>query len=153
MKKEILTLSILAALGLASCGSMSSTSYQYAYRKTNIPNRDIITSEVIVDLKLDLTKKIVVESAPHNSAETAKEEAYYKALVQNNVDVIVDPIYEVKTTTSVNGIKSIAKITGYGANYVNPRNKVEAINDLNTIKSDNVIKFNEIYTTEQILKK
>ncbi|OYU85555.1 MAG: hypothetical protein CFE24_01235 [Flavobacterium sp. BFFFF2] len=125
--------------------SCSSTSY--SYRKSDIENHDVLTGEVVVDIKLNFTKKIEATSSPRNTVEEAKQEAYYKAITQNNVDVIVDPIYEVTTIDSFLffGGTNTAKVVGYGAVYANPRTKVEAINELGKTENANVNKFNSIY--------
>ncbi len=146
MKKNVLILSFAAAIVLTSCSSTS-----YSYRLASIPNKNVISGEVVVDVKLTLAKKVEATSTYRNTVEEAKEEAYYKAITQNNVDVIVDPIYEITTTDSFLwfGGNSIAKISGFGAVYVNPRTKVEAINELTKTENSNLNKFNSIYTTEQ----
>lgn len=144
-KKSLLTISALGAV-LISCSSTS-----YSYRSAAIPNKNIISSEVVVDLKLNLTKKVEAISTQRNSELEAKEEAYYLAITQNNIDVIVDPIYEITTSEKILffGGKSVVKITGFGANYVNPRNKVEAINELNKTENSNINKFESIYPANE----
>lgn len=146
MKKNILIALLAFASVLTSCSSTS-----YSYRSASIPNKNVISGEVVVDVKLILTKKIEAISSPRNSVEEAKEEAYYKAITQNNVDIIVDPIYEVTTTEKILffGGYSTAKISGFGATYTNPRSKVEAINELNKTENTNLNKFNSIYDTNQ----
>ena len=137
---------VTVALMFSSCSSSS-----YSYRMASIPNKNVISGEVVVDVKLTLTKKVEAISSQRNSIEEAKEEAYYKAITQNNIDVIVDPIYEVTTTDSFLffGGKSIAKVTGFGALYTNPRTKVDAINELNKTENANLNKFNSIYSTDK----
>ena len=134
---------VTVALMFSSCSSSS-----YSYRMASIPNKNVISGEVVVDVKLTLTKKVEAISSQRNSIEEAKEEAYYKAITQNNIDVIVDPIYEVTTTDKFLfwGGKSIAKINGFGAVYANPRTKIEAINELNKTENANMSKFNSIYS-------
>lgn len=141
--------SVLFVLLLSSCSST-----QHSYRTSNIPNKNVISGEVVVDIKLDLTKKIEATSSLRNSVDEAKEEAYYKAIVQNNIDIIVDPIYQITTTDRILifGGKSIAKISGFGANYVNPRSKVEAIGELTKLDTTNISKFNAIYFNKSLKK-
>ena len=135
------------ALLLASCSTTN-----HSYRLSTIPQKNVISGDVVVDTKLDLTKKVEATSSLRNSVEEAKEEAYYKAITQNNIDVIVDPIYEVRTTDRILifGGKSVAKITGFGANYVNPRTKVEAINELTKVDTANIRKFDAIYLNRYV---
>ncbi|OYU85556.1 MAG: hypothetical protein CFE24_01240 [Flavobacterium sp. BFFFF2] len=138
------------AILLASCSTT-----QYSYRKSTIPQKHIITGQAVVDSKLDLSKRIEGTSSARNSVEEAKQEAYYKAITQNNIDVIVDPIYEVRTTDRILffGGKSTAKVTGIGAVYTNPRTKVEAINELTKVDTANIRKFDAIYLNKNSSKR
>jgi hypothetical protein len=143
MKKVQLKIVVIALLFImASCSTT-----QYSYRQSNIPKKDLISGEVVVDTKLDLTKKVEATSSTRNSVEEAKEEAYYKAITQNNIDVVIDPIFEIRTAGRflVFGGKSTAKISGFGATYTNPRSKVDAINELSKVDTTNIQKFNAIY--------
>lgn len=141
----LLTITAVSAV-LMSCSSTT-----YSYRTATIPNKNIISNEVVVDVKLNLSSKIVATSSQRNSVEEAKEEAYYLAITQNNIDVLVDPIYEIQTSEKIFffGGKSVAKITGFGANYINPRNKVEAINELNKTENSNINKFESLYPANE----
>ncbi len=134
---------------LCSCSTT-----KYTYRQSNIPSKNVISGEVVVDTKLDLNKKIEATSSPRNSVNEAKEEAYYKAITQNNIDVVVDPIFEIHTDASFLGFggKSTAKITGFGATYSNPRTKVEAINELTKVDTANIRKFDAIYLNKYTKK-
>ena len=143
MKKVNTLIAIISIITLTSCSTTN-----HSYRLSTIPNKNVISGEVVVDVKLNLTKKIEAVSSARNSFDEAKEEAYYNAITQNNIDVIVDPIYEVTTTDKFLfwGGKSIAKINGFGAVYANPRTKIEAINELNKTENANMSKFNSIYS-------
>jgi hypothetical protein len=68
-------------------------------------------------------------------------------LVDNNIDVVVDPIFEVTTSDKILffGGKSVAKLTGFGARYENPRNKLEAVKELKAIDTTDVEKFERLY--------
>jgi len=140
MKKIILSFGAICLL--ASCSTTSHT-----YRSSTIADKQVIAGQVIVDSKLDVKEKITSISSKRNSVGEAKDEAYYKAITENNIDVVVDPIFEVTTSDKILfwGGKSIAKLTGFGATYVNPRTKVEAIKDLKSVDTTDVKKFNAIY--------
>ena len=52
------------------------------------------------------------------------EEAYFNAIIENNIDVLVDPIYSVSTTKGFLfffGGKSEATVNGYAGYYHNAR--------------------------------
>jgi hypothetical protein len=149
--KKIILFSI-ASLGLLSLNSCSSVAH--SYRAVDVNKKNIITQEVVVDVKLDVKNKISSTSSKRKSVDEAIDEAYYKAIVDNNIDVVVDPIYEVTTTDKILffGGKTVAKLTGFGARYENPRNKLEAVKELKAIDTTDVEKFNRLYG-ENIPKK
>jgi hypothetical protein len=149
--KKIILFSI-ASLGLLSLNSCKSVGY--SYRAVDVNKKNIITQEVVVDVKLDLKNKISSTSSKRKSIDEAIDEAYYKAIVDNNIDVVVDPIFEVTTTDKILffGGKTVAKLTGFGARYENPRNKLEAVKELKTIDTTDVEKFERLYG-ENIPKK
>ena len=127
---------------LSSCSSTN-----YTYRDNFIQDKPIITSEVVVDVKLDVNKKVESTSSKRKTVELAKNEAYYKAITENNIDVVVDPIFEVKTSDKILffGGRSTAKLKGFAGYYVNPRTKVEVIKELKLIDTLDIHKFNNIY--------
>jgi hypothetical protein len=139
-------------MGLVALNSCSSVAY--SYRAVDVNKKNLITQEVVVDVKLDVKNKISSTSSKRKSVNEAIDEAYYKAIVDNNIDVVVDPIFEVNTTGKILffGGKSVAKLTGFGARYENPRNKLEAVKELKTIDTTDVAKFERLYG-ENIPKK
>ena len=143
MKKIILI--FMATFGLVALNSCKSVGY--SYRTVDISKDNVIAQQVVVDVKLDVKNKISSTSSKRNTANEAVEEAYYKALVENNIDVVVDPIFEVTTSDKILffGGKSVAKLSGFGARYENPRNKLEAVKELKTIDTTDVKKFNALY--------
>lgn len=139
--KKILIIIVLG-LFLNSCSSS-----RYTYRETDIQNRSIIANDVVVDVKVDLNKKIQATSTKRNSVELAKSEAYYNAITQNNIDIVVDPIFEINTSDKFLffGGKSTVKLSGFGGSYINARNKIEAIKELKSVDTLDIHKFNNIY--------
>jgi len=143
MKKIIFI--FIATMGLVALNSCKSVGH--TYRTVDVSKKNVIAQEVVVDVKLDLKNKISSTSSKRNSANEAIDEAYYKAIVDNNIDVVVDPIFEVTTTDKILffGGKSVAKLSGFGARYENPRNKLEAVKELKTIDTTDVEKFDRLY--------
>lgn len=141
MKKIVLSLSA-AMLVLTSCSTTSHT-----YRANSIADKNVIAGQVIVDTKLDVKTKVEVTSSKRNTVTEAMDEAYYKAIVDNNIDLVVDPIFEVVTTDKILfwGGKSTAKLTGFGAKYDNSRSKIEAVKELKAVDTTDIKKFNAIY--------
>ncbi|HSI90554.1 MAG TPA: hypothetical protein VK927_05520 [Adhaeribacter sp.] len=136
---------LLSALSLGLLASCSTTNY--TYRSSDIADNSIIASQVVVDTKLDMSNKIEVVSSKRNTVQEAIDEAYYKAIAENRVDVVVSPIFEITTTDKVLfwGGKSTAKLTGFGARYENARSKINAIKELKGIDTTDVKKFMAIY--------
>lgn len=107
----------------------------------------VVATEVVVDVKVDLNKKIQSASSKRSSVELAKSEAYYKAITENNIDIVVDPIFEVRTSDKFLffGGKSTAKLNGFAGYYINPRPKTEAIKELKVVDTLDIHKYNNIY--------
>ncbi len=143
MKKIILF--TIAFVGLASLNSCKSVGY--TYRTVDINKENVLAQQVVVDVKLDVKNKITCTSSKRNSVAEAMDEAYYKALVDNNIDVVVDPIFEVTTTDKILffGGKSVAKLSGFGARYENARSKLDVVKELKTIDTTDVKKFDMLY--------
>ena len=147
MKKIILSFGAISLL--ASCSTTSHT-----YRANSISEKQVVAGQVVVDSKLDVKEKITAISSKRNSEREAMDEAYYKAIESNSIDVVVDPIFEVTTSDKILfwGGKSVAKLTGFGATYVNPRTKVEAIKELKSVDTLDIKKFDAIYNSSSVKK-
>jgi hypothetical protein len=126
MKKNLFQKTTLVAASLmvlASC-----TTYKHSYRISDIPSKDQKVGQTYVyDVQPDLTKKVTAESGKHRSSKNATDDAYYKAIVENNIHIVVDPIYEVRKGGRflIFGGKYTAKISGFAGFYVNPRTESE----------------------------
>jgi hypothetical protein len=143
MKKIILVaVAFLSLVTLNSCKSVG-----YTYRTIDVNKENVMAQQVVVDVKLDVKNKITAVSSKRNSVSEAMDEAYYKALVDNNIDVVVDPIFEVTTTDKILffGGKSVAKLSGFGARYENARSKLDVVKELKTIDTTDVKKFDMLY--------
>lgn len=121
MKKQIFKISVFAIISLAIT---SCSSYSHSYRKSEVPDRDLSVAEkYVVDIKHDFTKIVKAQSGKHKSPSAAREEAYYNAIVDNNIHVVVDPVYKIKIGPKflIFGGKSTASIVGFAGYYQNPR--------------------------------
>jgi hypothetical protein len=137
MKKIYFFFAFLSLSVLTSCSTKS-----YTYRATDVHLKNVISNETIVDSKIDFSKKIVSTSSARKTQKDAIDEAHYLAIQQNNIDFVVDPIIEM-TSDSFNN--HVAKITGWGGTYVNPKTKLEVVQDLKKIDTTDVKKFDMIY--------
>lgn len=136
MVKYKIALFALMLLVLNSCSTTN-----YSIRSITIDKNPVITNDVIVDVKVDATKSITATSDKRLSVNLAKNEAYYKAITENNIDIVIDPIFEIKTI----GRKCVVKLTGYAGYYTNPRTKTEAVKELQSVKLENVATFQKMF--------
>ena len=122
MKKTLFKAVTIASIILimASCSS-----YSHSYRKADVPDRDLkVADKYVVDINHDFSKVVKAESGRHSTVKDAIDEAYYKAIVDNNIHVLIDPIYRVETDAKILfifGGKSRAYVVGFAGFYTNPR--------------------------------
>jgi hypothetical protein len=127
---------IFLALLLSSCST-----YNFSHRSVSIDKNNLIATPVVVDLNVVDGKKIIATSDKKKSAEIAKDQAYYKAIVENGIDVVIDPVYKLtyKPTFLFFRKRYTAEVSGLAGKYDNSRNIYEAVKpyslDSNAIKS------------------
>jgi hypothetical protein len=102
------------ALLMSSCAA---TSFKNTSRVGQVGESKVALTSNVVDVDVNFDSKIQATSEKTRRVHEAKEQAYYRAIVNNNIDILVDPIYEVYTKSR----KSIATVMGYAGNYVNIR--------------------------------
>lgn len=135
MKTSIKILALTAAVSFTSCSTTVST---YTSRTNNVANRNIDVRNSTVDIKADFNKRITGEcNFKAITANEAKKAAEYDAIVRNNIDVVVDPIYQVSSYSG--GFK--AKVTGYAGTYVNQRSLIDEINQYKDVDIADIEKY------------
>ena len=144
MVKYKVALIAVILLTLNSC----STTY-YSKRSMIVGSNDVLVNDVVVDVKCDVKKIVSATSTERETVDLAKSEAYYKAITANNIDMIIDPIYEVKTVSR----KSIVKVTGFAGYYANPRTKTEAIKELKSVESGDFITYQRMFYPDLVESK
>ncbi len=107
----------------------------------SVDRNQVITNDVVVDVKVDVDKVVSATSTERETIALAKNEAYFKAITENNIDIVIDPIFEIKTV----GKKSIVKLTGYAGYYANPRTKTVAVKELQSINTEDLATFQRIF--------
>lgn len=112
-KKLLLWLAAGSALLLSGCSSTFSSSY--TSRVATIENRDIASSAMSADMEADFSKIVTAKSEPQQTKADAVLNAQYKCIMENKIDIIVDPIY--KVTIVENGAKYVVELTGYAGYY------------------------------------
>ena len=119
MKNIFSILTIALVFLMTSCST-----YNHSYRVSNVPEQEVkLSDKVGVELKIDLNRVIRATSNKQTSIKDAKDEAYYKAIVDNQIHVLVDPIYSVETSAKflMFGGKSRASVIGFAGSYTNPK--------------------------------
>ena len=131
---------------LASCSTFKYTS-RVAETQTN---NNIFITPSVVDVKIDFSKKITAVSDQQKTEDGARENAYYKAIKDNGIDILISPIYEMETQTSTN--RSKATVTGYAGYFVNARTMAEEKKNVFEAKLnalDKMLKLDPIVKEEQ----
>lgn len=118
----------------------------YSHRSVNVERKDFMVTPVVADISVDFSKKISATSTKLKTVNAAKDMAYYKAVTENNIDVLVDPIYNIEQTDKILfwGGKVTASISGFGAKYTNTRKLNEVVKDYN-IDTNAVKNFKKLY--------
>jgi len=110
VKKSMLVVAVAASL--ASCR----VTYDHSFRKIDVGQKNSINAKIQVDVAVtpDFSKRLKSQSTKnHKSAQAAKDEAYYNAIIENQIDVLISPIYSV---TERGGVCD-ATVHGYAGYY------------------------------------
>jgi len=146
MSKKILSVvvvSVLAVLAFSSCKTFS-----YQARGMDIKNQAVVSTPTVVDVQVDVNKRITYSdphfvkysvTRGHTLEELALAAAKYNCIVQNNIDVVVDPVYKI---TYKGKNKAKVELTGLAGYYRNARNMYEDVQSLKDFKIEDIQKFN-----------
>lgn len=119
-------LNLFFLIGLVAFITSSCSTYKHSYRLSDVPKTRIGVTPTVVDVTPDFNKQVSGESDKRtNSIQDAKDNAYYNAIVQNKIDVLVDPIYKVKVRKGLFRTTAKAEVTGFAGEFKNPRTLFE----------------------------
>lgn len=125
----------IAVLALVATGC---TTYSYTSRSVSIAqSMDVQPTSTLVDVKPDFSKRITESSSWCKSETEAMGEVKYKAINNNNIDIVVDPIYK----TTYHGRKCMVNLTGFAGYYTNPRSLMENIKQFENIDKAEIEKY------------
>jgi len=119
MVKFITKATLFLALGLGAISCKTYT-YEHTHRiiEANKKNKFEATLNVDVTIIPDFTKRVKAQTTKaHRNVEDAKDEAYFNAITENQIDVLVAPIYSVekasdgRCTATVHGYVGMYKMT------------------------------------------
>ena len=115
-------------------------------RSKTIDNRVrvIADKKFAVDVKIDLDKKVTGVSQNHLDPNDARNEAYYNCIIENDIDLVIDPLYKLITNEAPGIFKLFYKnqyryeIRGYAGYYENARDAGDQ--ELKNLKDELAIK-------------
>ncbi len=100
----------------------------YETRQQNINKGSIPYNPVVVDLSVDINKKVTgtsirqVDRYNEFELENTKQAALYNAISNSGADVVIDPIFKINITNNDGRDTKItiqAEVTGFYAKYTN----------------------------------
>ena len=99
-------------LCLSLLGSCST--YRNTYRLQDVADSQMKITQNLVDVEADFSRRVSGTSYTRmRSINAAKDNAYYNAIITNQIDVLVDPVYEIKTLRN----RHTASVTGFPGTY------------------------------------
>lgn len=137
--KRIIIVSLAAIVCLCSCST-----YKYTSRQVSIDNHNITASPTVVDVQVDYAKRITVTSDKCKSPSEALQEAKYKAITENGIDILVDMI----SKTEKRGKRYQATVTGFAGYYKNSRTLYEDIKLLEKVDKSEIEKYLILHNPE-----
>jgi len=134
MKKIIFATICLLAITLTGC-----TTYQYSARQAGINRQDIQATPTIVDVKADFTKRVEVTSGWCPTKSDAMAECNYRAITENKIDLVVDPIYKIEYRILKRKFK--ASLIGFAGYYTNSRTQIEDMELIKKLTREDIEKY------------
>jgi len=143
-KYNMLKINLFIFISLISFGfHAQENAAEITHRTIEIKQVDIIAENFVADIDLGSEFKVISATSTkrHKDLKLAKDEAYFNAIVDNQIDVLVDPIYSIKKRGKFLfffGGYVEAKVVGYAGYYKNvlPESHARAImfdNNLNEL--------------------
>lgn len=111
MKKK----NVLFSLALGSCFLILTgcSSYSYTSRSTTINQFTVQSNVPTADIDIDYKHKVTATSDFQKFPNQAKQQALYQCILNNNIDVVVDPIMQVEQRGFSNYRATITGFAGY----------------------------------------
>ena len=144
--KNIFIISAVA-LVMASCSGYKST---YSTSRVISVSQDtkILPTRTIVDVQPDFTRRITVTTNTFQTKDEALSDANYRAITENRIDIVVDPIYKIEMDKT--GFR--VTLTGYAGMFVNPRTVLQDIQQHDVLTVEQIEKYLMLKENPEILK-
>lgn len=111
MKKKNVLFSL--ALGSVCLILTGCSSYSYTSRSTTINQFTVQSNVPTADIDIDYKHKVTATSDFQKFPSQAKQQALYQCILNNNIDVVVDPIVQVEQRGLSNYRATITGFAGY----------------------------------------
>ena len=102
------------------------STYQYTARSLSVDRQSVGTKEIAVEVVPDYGRTVTFTSDYQVTKKDAIAEAEHKCLVENDIDVIVDPIVKIEKEPLQPKKKYRATVTGFAGNYKPAKAGVDA---------------------------
>ena len=85
---------VVAAASLSSCAR-----YYHSYRNVDVAQTSPVNAKMQVDVAVtpDFSKRLRAQSTKNHwrNKQSSMDEAYFNAIIENQIDVLISPIYSV----------------------------------------------------------
>ena len=115
---------LLMALVLTGCST-----YQYTSRTIPIGKEAVTPTETSAELVVDYEKSITATSDFQKTANEAIQQAHYRCMIENKVDVVVDPVYKVERSGYQMSTPYKATVTAFAGTYKTAPTGVDVVKD------------------------
>lgn len=114
---NFIPIALMCAFTVTSCST-----YKHSYRVSDAPSKNVEVTSTVVDVVTDFERKVKATSdRATSSVQDAKSNAYFNAIQDNDIDVLVDPIYSIRVRRGLFKSSAKASVTGFAGEFVNPR--------------------------------
>lgn len=129
-KKQLL---IAVVLGCIAIVQMGCTSYMYTSRSTKVNRIDINSSEQVADITVNYQKTVTAVSDFQKFPSEAKQQAVFRCIMDNEIDVLVDPVFQVEKR-GLSGYR--ATVYGFAGYYKAGKDELERMVEKRYSKED-----------------
>lgn len=151
MKKKLLVASLLMVWLLSSCGVVSNTT-TYSGRTRYVAGGSIMERSQTTEVDVDFSHRVSAISSWQASKSAAREEAAHQAIVNNQIDVVVEPIWKYTYSPMFKKTDGApwypcykAELVGYAGHYKKATSFREELQQLKEVDMETIEKFQMLY--------
>lgn len=120
----------IIAVGTLSMFMTSCTTYSYTSRSTSINQNAMNSKSLGAEVDVDFSRKVTATSEAQVLKIDAINEAQYRCITENNIDVVVDPIYKIEFNMFQKKAYK-ATVVGYAGTYKQVPTGIDAVVEKN----------------------